>query len=635
MRIGLVSFLGFVFLQSSSQEHLAQFLSARSFDAMLPLSAITKYAIDGAALKTTAAANTGLYSITAPGYYYLAEDLIVNSASNSNPVILIAVNNVTLDLAGKSIVGSGATSGNLITAAVQIADGIGNVLIKNGRMSTIGTVAPATSAAGYGILVNNSGIQTVRGIHLEDLVIDGCGQFGIAINNCTGLTLRGVQCIGNGPYVDLLSQGLVPTFAGGACLIGVNGGKIINSMFTANCWNTAATPTQANNIVGLYLDSCSNVLLQEIVAGSNKNITTANNCLVAGVCMLNVTTCNLTDLYASSNIRTGDAATTIGAAYGVYMRGDGNRGARSSFSGNRGINFVAGLVLDSVSTSNNFVECTALHNTAMQSSLTATAHAYGFYILNGVHNSLVNCRSESSTVNGSITSSTVRTAVGFYSAGSIGTQFIGCTANGNNIASASTNFLALNAGGFSLAAGFQLGDNASGAIEQRAILRNCVANYNATYNGVPPTGTTLARAFGIVILPWPTSPTATNISKNNVIEFCTASSNCNQNTSTILNANSYGVVDLTPGERAGAASNLGSTTLLRANSVVGHGATFTGRNTRNIAANNMNFYADFSEDLRGNLNKVVFETVISDLTVEVDSADGANLYNLSFKNSTV
>lgn len=535
-------------------------------------------------LNSTASTGDGLFVIGASGNYELYTDLSPVNVANTNPVILITASNVTLDLKGKSIFAP-STELNKITAAIEIADGVNNVTIRNGVISGIagsdGITAPA-DYSGYGILVNKNAATSITHVKLEDLTIFGCGCFGVSISNCNDLTMNNVKCIANGPAYDAATGGTAPYFAGGSCLSNVNIANITNSNFSANAWQALGggyTPSAKVNIVGMYLNNCTSIKMVDSSADKNTNTTTFSTSAYVGV-----------------------------LTAGVYL-------------------------------TNNTVRCTfinvsACQNSRTQLSATGAGNVYGFYNKNTSINTFDNCCASGNSINGSTNAANpTRTAVGFYSTQGTSNRFVNSSAKFNNISSKS--------GSNSFAAGIQLGDqvpytpaigngtsNPTVSAEKATMLQSITANYNIAQDTA-----TLASSFGVLILPGnvPFLSTSTVSSKIR-IEKSEISFNASQN-ETVQGVGpglSYGIADLTPGYIANGNSNavIGSTTLLRSNISVGHGATFTGGALNSFATWNMNYYLDYryKNDKQSN---AILETSIVNFN-NVTNLNNNKLLNVSF-----
>lgn len=567
-------------------------------------------------LNYSASASAGLFVINTSGYYYLSDDLLVNQiVTNSNPVILINASNVVLDLATKTItVPIPGASTNTVTAAIQIADGLNNVTIKNGVISNIRSTAAAT---GEGILINSGGSSTLISSHivLDSLTVFGCGHFGINASFCKDLQLNNVQCIGNGPGFD---GATTSGFAGGVILSNITSGTITESSFSNNVWNTAITPATAILFVGLYMTTCSNIVIKNCIAsGNTNNISGTSAGWGAGVYFNATSNCTITNLIASGNIASStNASATSGTGYGIRLNNStSNKFDSCVFSNNQGINLgigveLTGVAITTTSKGNEFSNCISDLNSATVPLAGTTGKSFGYRCLISAFNKFINCRADGNFVPGDATNTTIRTAVGFFSNRGFSNTFFQCQANYNNISTSHGAGAARSSVAF--AAGYQLGDTGSAGtvdIETSSVLRECVSNGNFT------TGTTTsAPVYGIVVLPNNGGAGQTaSISINNIIEWCKVTYNLSQNSTAGF---SYGIADLTFGANSAGAGVTGATTLMRYNFSVGHGSSLNGTNPNTpFTSFNMNYYLDYRvANVTSRLGNVIVENNISNLT---------------------
>lgn len=542
-------------------------------------------------LNLNAAAGTGMYAITEPGYYYLTEDLQPTDPVNNNPVILINSNNVLLDLGTRSIIAVGAIT--KITAAVQIADGVSNVIIQGGTISDID---------GGGLLVN-SVTNTSNNIMLKNLRITGCGHFGASFTKCKNVILENVQCVSNGPWVDSSTD---DGLAGGASFTNVTSIVITNSSFSNNGWNISSA-TKDLKVHGLYFNGCANVTMLDCLADSNTNTTTATagTSYTAGIYLTSTMSCRFANVSASRNSSLGNN----GSCYGIYLSNSSANGFLNVTTlNNQGTGLAAGIMFDA-SSGNRCIDCDAGLNNAYQTVTATDAHAYGYYCVNASGNVFLRCSGKGNYVVGSTTAT--RTVAGFCSKGGTATKILNCYADLNNVASQSS--------ATSFAAGIQLGD--SDAVEANALIEGAKVTNNTTV-----ASNTSAPAYGIVILPSASLP-GDIVSSGTIIQGCEVSYNLSKNTAAGL---SYGIVDRTPGSTAASpyAASTGSTTLLRTNISVGHGAVYSAGNVKTLSSNNMNFYLDYKSGSML-LSNVVKETTIAGLNT-IATTSGADVYSWSF-----
>jgi hypothetical protein len=159
------------------------------------------------------------YTITSPGFYYLAGNLSATSGNGIN----VNSDDVTIDLMGFRLSGPGATS-NLIGIFMN---GRKNVEIRNGTLSGCQACIFEGAAAGLGHRVSNMRVESA-GIGIE---LFGSGHL---IKGCTAL-----DCAGFGIGFQGTASGNVVTNCGtGISTLGGGGVVIGNTVMT-----TAATQT--------------------------------------------------------------------------------------------------------------------------------------------------------------------------------------------------------------------------------------------------------------------------------------------------------------------------------------------------------------------------------------------------------
>lgn len=605
---------------------------------------------------TTAPTGGGMFVITDPGYYYLSDDLAPDNLTTANvPIIYINANNVVLDLATKSITAPTTNTTNA-SAAIQVADGKSNVTIKNGVINGIQGVA----ATGFGVLVNNAASTTVSHIVLENLAMYNCGYFGISIAKCNDLTIDNVQCTGNGPYTDAIKAGNPGAFSGGAYLNTINSATITNSVFSNNQWNIGS-PTTANSIVGLYLNTCKSIDMRNCLTSGNANITTPASTFAAGVYLVSCSSCTFDTVTTSVNTYITTLA-NAGTSYGMFLSSSSNNNFRKIasfantastsnvaptggagyginasassanyfedcvFSSNSGISNGIGIAFVGSSNANQCRRCVAALNTSSQlTTVVQTVGVYGFFCSSCIANAFIDCRASDNNVPGSSAGAS-RIVAGFYSAACYSTQILNCQATGNNVSSLTTSTAqSTTVAPASFAAGIELGESTS-SVERQAVIRDCIITGNRTITAT----TTTAPAFGILVLPTASSPFTGPFSSNNSIEHCYVANNLSDYTNAAQGL-SYGIVDMTPGITATGGTTLGSSTLMRGNISVGHGSTFTGTTVNAFATSNMNYYLDYKTSAMQMLNNIK-ETNIANLNAIAD-INGLNLFNSSLINS--
>lgn len=575
---------------------------------------------------TTAPTGGGMFVISDPGYYYLSDDLAPNDLTTANvPIIYINANNVVLDLATKSITAPTTNTTNA-SAAIQVADGKSNVTIKNGVINGIQGIA----ATGFGVLVNNAASTTVSHIVLENLAMYNCGYFGISIAKCNDLIIDNVQCTGNGPYTDAIKTGNPGAFSGGAYLNAINSATIANSVFSNNQWNIGS-PTTANSIVGLYLNNCTSIAMNDSFVDNNTNATTDITTHTFGIFMTGTKFSVFTHVSASGNVRSGTVVSTTNTigCYAFSLRSNSSsntfincRSCMNQVSTvNPNTNGHDQLMAFQLDTCNGNVlrDCIASFNSS-STVTTSRVQIFGFSLFGCYGNKLLNCTANENQANGSNPGSPpLRWAWGYWDETGIANEYCDCTANNNNVNSAS--------GSGAYVAGFQIGDTSRPSLY--TVVRRATVNNNAAYSSTALV--TSARAYGILIGPATIGVAPATFSTGTIIEGCKVSSNLVYTTTsettsafTVASSGGYGIVDLTPASR-------GSTTLLRNNISSGHGAVFDGSTVNTLATNNMNYYLEYPNSAMQLLNNIK-ETNIANLNAIAD-INGFDLFNLSITNT--
>ena len=135
---------------------------------------------------------TGQTVIAEPGHYYLTRDIVV---SGSQTAILISVSNVSLDLGGFTIQGSGLGTG-------IATDAVDNLQIRNGSVMTFATGID-TSQSSYvfidGVRADRNSLRGIRlgpSSVLEDCAVLNGDSEGIVAEG-SHATIRGCTVTGN------------------------------------------------------------------------------------------------------------------------------------------------------------------------------------------------------------------------------------------------------------------------------------------------------------------------------------------------------------------------------------------------------------------------------------------------------
>lgn len=317
--------------------------------------------------------NTAGITISADGSYYLTSNL---SASNNQNGVLVQAKNVTLDLNGFSIVGTGTGSG----AGIVIVSGAKNVRIRNGTIRDFGS-AGINGGATQGVTLEelaalnngssgasigtsstvshcqfrgnrNNGLDVSDGSAIKDCVAVGNAAMGFTIdtasliensisdqNSTTGIFMSGqchvLNCTvrnngGNG--IQSNEKALIES-----CVVGKNGDNGITIQQGSHVVHCVSFENKTN---GILVNIGHSVLIEDCTATSNSQdgIATQNSGLVV----------NCT---ANAN-----------GADGIDLRGKGSvaRGCMTSENGQDGIHTNADCVIENCSSYvniDNQIEC--------------------------------------------------------------------------------------------------------------------------------------------------------------------------------------------------------------------------------------------------------------------------------------
>ncbi len=280
--------------------------------------------------KVPSQTNTDLkatYTIPEAGTYVLTEDIASMAALNH--VIYITTDNVTLDLAGKSITLI-AGSGSPING-ITIAPGISNVTIKNGIIESMN---------GHGILIHNN----CSHITLENITLLKCVTSGITFQGTNGNIINGCSikncCIQECNGITTDTYGLK--------LLYCNAFSIQHSFFISNKTSQLAKNAYAFYTIHSKNIECDSCVIEDLTASK-----------IASGFYLDTDSlqCSFKKCKTKSIIST--STTNTGRAYGFYQ-------------------------LDSFN--NSFEECSSIH--ASSYALSA-----GFYTQNSSYSTFKECTS--------------------------------------------------------------------------------------------------------------------------------------------------------------------------------------------------------------------------------------------------
>ncbi|KKP95201.1 MAG: hypothetical protein US13_C0011G0012 [candidate division TM6 bacterium GW2011_GWE2_36_25] len=273
-------------------------------------------------LNQSAPSGGHMFEIEQAGEYALIDNLTLSPPNTNVNGITISASNVTLDLAGCTIIQDNTSSG---LVAINIAANVSHITIKNGTINTI---------YGTGIRAQNN----CSLLEIKDLIIRNCNVMGMYLTNVNQAILTNLTIINcNG------------TAANDAIGLGMLTSKNITtscSQFNNNR-NTNGRPGH-----GIYLYACSNCLFEFCEASTNYG-TTAYGFRIDSVS----SNCTVLNCHAKAN-----EATTI--SYGFYVNGRYNilKNCVSTNQMTSGANFSYGFYTAG-GQGNQHLSCSAYGNT--------------------------------------------------------------------------------------------------------------------------------------------------------------------------------------------------------------------------------------------------------------------------------
>lgn len=203
-------------------------------------------------LDTSAAADAGMYTINAPGRYYVANDLSLAPDNDGVAGIQITASNVILDLNDTTIYQrTGSSSTGLI--GIEVAASLSNIKIMNGRIQGLNvSVAGQINA---GVVINSS----ANDILIEDVIVSGCTTAsgstgrevsGFLLNGCNDVRLINCESSNhtNGADWDGSNAGSVNGFKL------ITAGTDCSACVLENCIASLNSSTNENSY-GFRLDS--------------------------------------------------------------------------------------------------------------------------------------------------------------------------------------------------------------------------------------------------------------------------------------------------------------------------------------------------------------------------------------------
>ena len=364
------------------------------------------------------AASDGMYVITVPGYYFLANDLRPNPTKNNVACIKIKTSNVILDLNGKTIVQFSSGGGKQLTG-IEIDEGLADIQVKNGIINGI---------SGNGITIS----PDTMSIKLEHLTITNCEHYGIElketsnieiqdihIKRCTGTALKCAQSSKDGAI------GIYINNSRNISLVNVKSnshihatkpaaGFLVTKSQECHFTNCSACNNQGTQSFGFLIeDDISNCDFNQCYAANN--ISTAHDSY--GFYFLKADYSQITQSQSLANIA------EKGNAYGFYFKESrGNIINNCSIRGNsvteQNKNVYGFYGLDIIGF--------RLHNCQSFSQTSEKGNAFGFYLKNAHSNSIIKSNAkdmDATKGNGN--------AYGFYSETGFCNNLSKCKAIGN------------------------------------------------------------------------------------------------------------------------------------------------------------------------------------------------------------
>ena len=212
--------------------------------------------------------------ISTPGSYFITKEWDLAGAEPN--AISITVSGVTVDLGGYAL-------RNCTSSAIQIANGIQDIRIRNGTISNLGASAPAINAAG------------ATGVRVENLTLHDLGNVAIlagdsaAISGCTFYNGKGAVSVGKSALVkDCLVFDHQPNGNGTLIICQAGPGSVVEDC-TVRGSNLAFNLTGAT-ASGLTVEDCVTGIVMD--GGSLVN-SRFENCGTSGVTAKGATLANV------------------------------------------------------------------------------------------------------------------------------------------------------------------------------------------------------------------------------------------------------------------------------------------------------------------------------------------------------
>lgn len=320
---------------------------------------------------------TGPVTITVPGDYYLANNIIDSAVG-----IIIAVPNVVLDGKGKTLDGvdgassvgiriynAGMTLYNVVVKNVVVTDWGNGVFLTDVKNSQLEKVT-ATSNTGSGILAQNSIRNTIKTCTLTDNGIAGI----LLYENSDSNTLTGNTATANGlegmrirysSNNEILNNKVLNNNNAGINLEGGSFNTVTGNTITGNKGDGIRVYESSGNVItkntlkfningiGMSTESYNNEVSQNTVMNSSANgiimINTANNNMVvgntfdknshSGIRIVRSGENTVTGNYARNNLQEGlymwDTGTVSNVVVNNYFYNEKNAGVYTPIGSNR------------------------------------------------------------------------------------------------------------------------------------------------------------------------------------------------------------------------------------------------------------------------------------------------------------
>jgi parallel beta-helix repeat protein len=303
------------------------------------------------------------YNITTPGSYYVTTNL-----TGTTNGIVIASDNVTLDLGGFTLTGSGG----LYTGIVLIGTHT-NIVIRDGNITKFGVGIDATSANDsrferLKVYKCSNGFNAGTNAMLADCSVTGC-SYGINTgpkavlrhcyaNNNTGTSVAGIWVGENSVIESCRATANTGTYVSG--IIALDGTTVTDCSASSNTWNgiylgvgaVAKNCSASYNSQGLYGSQGSVISGCSVVGNAEEGIFTYYGTIVTG--------CNAdsngTGIYVSYNCQvlnnncSKNGASAAAKGSGIYVGGEPNR-----IEGNNVTDNYYGIQVTTINGANNLI----------------------------------------------------------------------------------------------------------------------------------------------------------------------------------------------------------------------------------------------------------------------------------------